>query len=223
MIELKGLVEKSKDKIQYYKVPYPHFIIDDFLPDEMVDEVIDNAIAQFDDDTPVYSGNRKLIPNTSPVFQTLMGESSAWKILHRYLASQEFFNEVMDNFYKNDTAFYKKVVGQHDILVKNLIKKQKNSNFYQKLRSIRFRRVDQCSLKGIIAFKIFSVLEAVKFKCRVVISEFVNQKKIAQMLFDLSLAGNGYKREIHRDSDNRVFVFILYLSELDDNDEERID
>ena len=36
------------------------------------------------------------------------------------------------------------------------------------------------------------------------------------MLFDISLAGNGYKREIHRDSDNRVFVFILYLSELDD-------
>ena len=50
------------------------------------------------------------------------------------------------------------------------------------------------------------------------ISEFVNQKKIAQMLFDLSLAGNGYKREIHRDSDNRVFVFILYLSELDDKE-----
>ena len=36
------------------------------------------------------------------------------------------------------------------------------------------------------------------------------------MLFDLSLAGNGYKREIHRDSDSRVFVFLLYLSELDD-------
>tara|TARA_B100000586_G_scaffold168100_1_gene122623 strand:+ start:120 stop:1055 length:936 start_codon:yes stop_codon:yes gene_type:complete len=215
MFELKSLVEKSKDKIQYYKVPYPHFIIDDFLPDEMVDEVIDNAIAQFDDDTLVIHGNRKFIPNTSAVFQTLMEESSAWKILHRYLASQEFFNELKDNFYKNDTAFYKKMVGQHDILVKNLIK-QKNSNFYQKLRSIRLRRVDQCSLKGIIAFKIFSILEAVKLKCRVVISEFVSQKKIAQMLFDLSLAGNGYKREIHRDSDNRVFVFILYLSELDD-------
>ena len=177
MIEIKKLLEKSEDKIQYYKVPFPHFIIDDFLPDEIMNEVIDSAILQFDDSTRVIHGNRKFIPNTSAVFKSLIGKSSAWKVLHRYLASQEFFDEINDNFYKNDPAYYKKMVEQHDVLVKNLIK-QKNSNFYQKLRSIRLRRVDQCSLKGIMAFKFFSIFDAVKLKCRVVISEFVNQKKL---------------------------------------------
>ena len=34
------------------------------------------------------------------------------------------------------------------------------------------------------------------------------------MLYDYSISPNGYKREIHRDSDARTFVFLLYLNNL---------
>ena len=35
-----------------------------------------------------------------------------------------------------------------------------------------------------------------------------------ELLYDYSTALNGYKREIHRDSDNRVIVFLLYLNSI---------
>ena len=43
-------------------------------------------------------------------------------------------------------------------------------------------------------------------------------KKVAEVFFDASSAANGYKREIHRDSDQRIFVFLLYLNSPSCND-----
>ena len=41
---------------------------------------------------------------------------------------------------------------------------------------------------------------------------FYPNKSAVELLYDYSKAGNGYSREIHRDSDNRLIVFILYLN-----------
>ena len=40
------------------------------------------------------------------------------------------------------------------------------------------------------------------------------------MLIDFSIASKGYTREIHRDSNNRKFVFLIYLNSLNDSAEE---
>ena len=37
-------------------------------------------------------------------------------------------------------------------------------------------------------------------------------------MYDFSKAGNGYSREIHRDSDQRIVVFILYLNSASEKD-----
>ena len=33
-----------------------------------------------------------------------------------------------------------------------------------------------------------------------------------ELLYEFTKAGNGYSREIHRDTDNRIVVFLLYLN-----------
>ena len=38
-----------------------------------------------------------------------------------------------------------------------------------------------------------------------------------ELLYDYSKSGNGYGREIHRDSDSRYIVILLYLNDLDDS------
>ena len=38
-----------------------------------------------------------------------------------------------------------------------------------------------------------------------------------ELLYDYSKSPNGYKREIHRDSDSRTIVFLLYLNILDES------
>jgi Rps23 Pro-64 3,4-dihydroxylase Tpa1-like proline 4-hydroxylase len=47
------------------------------------------------------------------------------------------------------------------------------------------------------------------------INDFFSKKKNLELLFDYSKSGNGYGREIHRDSDSRYLVFLLYLNNLD--------
>ena len=43
---------------------------------------------------------------------------------------------------------------------------------------------------------------------------FFSKKLPVELLYDYSIAGDGYFREIHRDSDSRMIVFLLYLSSL---------
>ena len=40
-----------------------------------------------------------------------------------------------------------------------------------------------------------------------------NKKKNLELLYGLCRAGNNYKQDIHRDSDQRIIVFLLYLND----------
>ena len=39
-------------------------------------------------------------------------------------------------------------------------------------------------------------------------------KNYLELLYDYSKAQNGYSREVHRDSDSRTLVFLIYLNSL---------
>ena len=46
------------------------------------------------------------------------------------------------------------------------------------------------------------------------LSYFFLGKRVIAPLWDYSMAKNGYGREVHRDSDSRVVVFLIYLNEI---------
>ena len=43
-------------------------------------------------------------------------------------------------------------------------------------------------------------------------------KSSVELLYDYSVSGKSYNREIHRDSDSRLIVFLLYLNEFDEKE-----
>ena len=49
------------------------------------------------------------------------------------------------------------------------------------------------------------------------IHKLIRGKDAVELLIDFSIATKGYKREIHRDSDLRKYVFILFLNAIDDS------
>ena len=50
--------------------------------------------------------------------------------------------------------------------------------------------------------------------------KFLFKKKTnLELLFDFSISQKGYKREIHRDSDSRKIVFLIYLNSFKNNGE----
>ena len=211
-----NLLTNSKDKLQCYSAPFPHFIIDDFLPCEVVESATKVARDMLRNSTRIFHGNRKFVPNTSRLFVNLLNQSAEWRSLHKYLTSQTFCDELKNCFMDIDPDFYRKNVKQYEVLVRDLIK-LRSSNLDLKLEEIGTRPLNLSSLKGAIAYHMYQYYKVLALKCKAHLTVLITKKKVAQLLFDISLAGNGYQREIHRDSDNRLFVFLLYLSELDDN------
>ena len=53
------------------------------------------------------------------------------------------------------------------------------------------------------------------FRRLISIKDYLLRKRPLIPLFDYSFSSNGYGREIHRDSDNRLIVVLLYLNDLD--------
>ena len=53
------------------------------------------------------------------------------------------------------------------------------------------------------------------FRRLISLKNYLLRKKPLIPLFDYSFSSNGYGREIHRDSDNRLIVVLLYLNDLD--------
>ena len=48
---------------------------------------------------------------------------------------------------------------------------------------------------------------------------YFSSKNYIELIYDYSKSPNGYKREIHRDSDSRTIVFLIYLNRLSDKGE----
>ena len=67
----------------------------------------------------------------------------------------------------------------------------------------------------------FSIFKYLLFRIYLIIKKKIfflkfifKQSLPIEFIYDYSQAGNGYSREIHRDSDSRIVVILLYLNEL---------
>ena len=96
---------------------------------------------------------------------------------------------------------------RHAQIIKKLDKMEKN---YKKLGHTKSKLISSNSLIKFILFRTFRNIYR-----KIMFSKLVYpNKKPVELLHDYSKAGNGYTREIHRDSDNRIVVFLLYLNSL---------
>lgn len=180
--------------MKYYKT-------DNYISDFECEELIYDAEKLLDYHNFIeVQNNRRLIPSAGVDYQKLIKGSIKWKNLHNRLNSQEFLNFITSNLDIKDTSY--KVV--------NFFYNEKMGNFLYKYKNLHQTKVALINTKSLIKYTFFRILRDLT---RVLRFKF-SKKKHLELLYDYSISPNGYKREIHRDSDARTFVFLLYLNNL---------
>jgi len=178
-------------------------VIDNFLEKKNCERLINDAEKFSKNDHIKVLNERMLLPSTSFGYLNLLEKSSAWDELQKKLNSEEFLKLLLENlnlkenYFKITNFFYSK--NPHFLLKK-----------FKELNSKKISMIGNLNLIFYIIFKIFrSIYRILKYKFR--LTNYV------ELLYDYSKSPNGYKREIHRDSDSRTIVFLLYLNSLDKN------
>ena len=84
-----------------------------------------------------------------------------------------------------------------------------------RIKSIGERHAMNSSTLGLIAYIFYrSYIYGKKTIIYNFLYKIFSRKIPVELLFDVSKSGVGYEREIHRDSDSRIIVFLLYFNAL---------
>jgi len=180
-------------------------IIKNFLNNKQTEELIKDA--EINSDTLKYQkihNNRLFLTCSNSEFHNLCKKSIVWNELEKKFASEDFFKFCCDSLnidYKN-------------FIIQNHFKNSKNNKLDKIMKYLSSKQLKILNASTIIKFLIVRLfnrtLRKIKFS-----KLFFPFKKPVELLYDYSVAGNGYMREIHRDSDNRIIVFLLYLNSLE--------
>jgi hypothetical protein len=177
-------------------------IIDNFLNSLDCKNLINDAENIFDKigSRQILNNNRELTQSTSIKFKTLLKNSKVWKDFNQKISSQEFFDKCM-----HDLKDYENKFSITSFFSPNAISSQ-----HEKYKELQLKKVgflSSFSLLKILSFRFYLFLK------RILKYKFTN-KNYVELIYDYSKAQNGYKREIHRDSDARTLIFLIYLNNL---------
>ena len=185
-----------------------YFHIENFLDAETTDSLIYDLNKYVPQERVTkYFGGRYLLPNTDDKFDLLIQESISWKLLYERVNSNNFINLCLDNLGISSNKFIvKKYFTKHKSIYRRFAHK------YAK------RFVVHTSILGLLAYIIYRSYKLFFQKIFFLPYKLTNKIPV-ELLFDVSRAANGYSREIHRDSDSRAIVFLIYLNDLDSDGE----
>lgn len=177
-----------------------YFVIDNFISNELCEKLIFDATKVQNDHIKVLN-DRMLLPSTSISFSNLKKNSLNWKKLDDHLSSQKFLQELCKKLNINDENY----------IVTNFFQKSTYSKLHNIYKHMNNNKVVNVSTFGLIFYFFFRLFRNLT---RIFKYKFSYQNYV-ELLYDYSKSPNGYFREIHRDSDSRTVVFLLYLNELD--------
>lgn len=182
-------------------------IVDNYISRGECENLINelDKLVNWKDVANIHNG-RLSLPNSDQIFQNLLTHSSAWKKLYSRIYSQDFLNEVHGYF--NEGGGIKK------ISFLPLLSKNKPKWFYR-ITNNSSLPLKFCSNAKLLAYLLLKIIYPIYIKSKIIIARMNGISLPVDMLFDVSKANHGYAREIHRDSDSRLYVFLIYLNELD--------
>ena len=175
-------------------------VIENFINENECKELIEDAgkFLEIKSEREIINNNRQMIISTSVTYNELLKNAKNWETLHDKINSHQFYEECLKTFnldinqYELKNFFFKKELGDIEKKYKNLVNR-------------KFSYLETGTLLKLLLFRTY---KQILFKIK-----FLFKKKInLELLFDFSISQKGYKREIHRDSDSRVIVFLLYLN-----------
>ena len=187
-----------------------YFVEDDFLSQGdciLLASTAQNYFESRDMGSSIHGG-RQFHPNTDLDFRELLKLSKEWKKLDDRLSSEEFFQysfqklgfEAPGKKFRLIRLFTSEFLFRGPFFGK--VKKYTSGSTASKLPTQ--------VIAAILATRCFHVVR------RLIIGgmHLLSGKKPIELLYDYSVSTNGYGREIHRDSDARRVVFLVYLNEL---------
>ena len=186
-----------------------YFIVDNFIDKDLCEKLIGAFNANYPSlKKKEIHGGRQFLSSTDLEFNELLKNSDDWKNLERKINSPKFLDFCLDKLELKD----KKFSLVNFFKLKNLTNIEK---IYKKFSTTQSKLISKKNLVIYILFRIYrDILRKIKFS-----KLFYPNKSAVELLFDYSKAGNGYKRKIHRDSDNRLVVFLIYLNSPSTTDE----
>ncbi len=179
-----------------------YFSIDNFIDKNLCEKLIKSSdIHNFSKSKTFIHGQRQFISSSEEEFHNLLNNSEEWRELEKKINSSNFLEFCLKKLEINDKKFS----------LVNFFNYKDFSNIQKLYKKISSTKNKLIPTKTLIKYSILRVyrdiLRKIKFS-----KIFYPNKSAVELLYDYSKAGNGYTREIHRDSDNRLIVFILYLN-----------
>ncbi len=179
-------------------------VIENFIDKETCEELINHSRnIILNNNLDVINTNRKSITSSSKLFSKLLETSENWQKLYKKINSEEFLDFCLKNLecveLKNKTS------------VVNFYNNEKINKKYQKHKNKSNLLIKNLSILSIIEYILKRILRKIH-KFGYLLKYTLKNKFALELLFDYSVAKKGYFREIHRDSDNRLIVFLLYLN-----------
>ena len=146
---------------------------------------------------------RETLSSGSIELSKLIEKSINWNNLNKKINSQKFLDQLCEKLQIKKEFNLKQFFGNYD----------KNNKFhlaYKKIGLNQITGVETLTLLKYLIYRIYrSLLRSIKF------FRFNNNKMPIELLYDFSKAYNGYENKIHRDTDFRVIIILIYLNELD--------
>ena len=184
-------------------------VIENFIDKKTCEELIDHSRnIILNNNVDVININRKSITSSSKLFSKLLESSENWQKLYKKINSEEFLDFCLKNLecvdLKNKTS------------VVNFYNNEKINKKYQKHKNKSNMLIKNLSILSIIEYILKRLLRKI-YKFGYLLKHTLKNRFALELLFDYSVAKKGYFREIHRDSDNRLIVFLLYLNSFKDS------
>lgn len=185
------MIKSLKNDGKIYTKPFPFIelenCIDKTLYDQLKNEFPND---DFFNNSDTVMGGRRRIASDEPEFYSFLDQSAAWNSFYNYINSIEFIQHCFSNF-----EFYFK---------------EQNIDFRVEQFKIdtEFHKSQARNRKNFITEKISKINK-----------RLLNNNKSDKVRyniythFDISSAHNGYVREIHRDSAQRILNFLIFFNE----------
>ena len=185
-------------------------VIENFLDKKTCEELIDHSRnIILNNNVDVININRKSITSSSKLFSKLFESSDNWQKLYKKINSEEFLDFCLQNLELIDLKDKTSIVNFYNN--KNINEKHKK---YKTKSNTLIKNLSILSIFDYILKRFLRKIHKFGF----LLKHTLKNKFALELLFDYSVAKKGYFREIHRDSDNRLIVFLLYLNSFKESD-----
>ena len=182
-----------------------YLVIENFIDENLCNNLVSSAKnleSELFSENIIHNG-RNFISCTSEDFLKLKNSNNSWRDFSSLLESKDFTR----------FAFSKLNLKIDSYEFINLYKSKDLLSFLKNKKRYNAQNINNLSSKRILWFLLLRFIQRMFLSLRLVKYFFLNKNPL-ELLFDFSIAQNGYSLPIHRDTDARIIIFLIYLNDV---------